>query len=75
MDYYSSIKNNKIMPLATTCMDLETVFLKATMRYHLIAIRMATILKQSKTKRKITSIDVFARMWRNKNHCIPLVRM
>ena len=25
MEYYSSIKKNKIMPFATTCMELETL--------------------------------------------------
>jgi len=45
MEYYSAIKNNKIMPFATTCMDLEIFFFKATMRYYLIPMWMATILK------------------------------
>ena len=26
MEYYLAIRKNKIMPLATTCMDLEIVF-------------------------------------------------
>ena len=42
MGYYSAIKNNKILPFAATCMDLETVILSKVSqtqkdKYHDIA--------------------------------------
>ena len=44
MEYYSVIKKNKIMPFATTWMDLETVILNEVSqtqkdKYHKISLR------------------------------------
>ena len=43
MEYYSAIKKNKIMPFATTWMDLDTVILSEVSqtqkdKYHMISL-------------------------------------
>ena len=41
MEYYSAIKKNKIMPLAATWMELETLMLSEVSQkdnYHMIAL-------------------------------------
>ena len=43
MEYYSAIKNNKIMPFAATWMELETLILsevsqKEKDKYHMISL-------------------------------------
>ena len=43
MEYYSAIKNNKIMPLAATWMELETLILSEVCqnekaKYHMILL-------------------------------------
>ena len=43
MEYFSAIKKNKIMPLATTWMELETLILsevsqKEKDKYHMISL-------------------------------------
>ena len=43
MEYYSAIKNNKIMPFAATWMDLEIIILsevsqKEKDKYHMISL-------------------------------------
>ena len=41
MYYYSAIKNNKVMPFAVTCMELETLILSEVSqkdKYHMISL-------------------------------------
>ena len=47
MEYYSAIKKDKIMPLITTWMNLETI----------------TLGEVSQTKQKKTSIIQYTHMW------------
>ena len=44
MEYYSAIKNNKILPFSTTCMDLENIMLSEVSqtendKYYMISLR------------------------------------
>ena len=48
MDYYSAIKNNEIMPLATTWKDLEIILLSEVSqaeknKYHIRSLRCGII--------------------------------
>ena len=43
MEYYSAVKNNEIMPFATTCINLESVILSEVSqaekeKYHLTSL-------------------------------------
>ena len=47
MEYYSAIKKNEIMPLATTWMDLETIILNevSERQNHMISLTYGIFLK------------------------------
>ena len=50
MEYYSAIKKNEIMPLATTWMDLEIIILSEVSQTEKDKYHMILLYKESKKK-------------------------
>ena len=61
MEYYSSIKKNKILPFAATWMDLEIIILSEVSQTEKDKYHMVLLYIESKTNKQKEQMNLFTK--------------